>query len=217
MHHADRRFQFEVIEPMQSLLTALARNAYVDPAYSKLHALANSAATSLYHFAERRHGTSPWIKPGEEELRQKVMDVADTAKHGQLRKIERIVSMNQGLVFVFDPLGRVRFDAAVLLATNGRHGEFDVSETLLAFTRILADREGLTITTERNPVDRPFQWAAVSFVPPGELPATSLRLLTKRLEEDGTATLADPVNLTFALLEGEPPEDARVVLRTAPR
>ena len=214
MDDVGRRFEYEVVEPMQTLLAGLSQNLFVDPTYSRLPALANITATNIYHFSERRHGVSSWSNPSDELLRQKIMEMADTAKHGQLRKMDRLVTLSHGLSFELDASGRVRFDSAFIDAQNARHGHWDVADTLLAFVDRLAAKEGKKIIVEKDRAAGPFQTEAISYVPAGALPAMTLHLRTGRRSKAGRMEAADPASLTFLLLEGQSPplSSTRLVL-----
>jgi hypothetical protein len=165
---------------------------------SDIAATANTLAIAAAHFVEARG-----LSQGdgiEENLRSRLRDVADTAKHGSLRQSDRTVALAVSLAYEFDDVGRTRFLRTEVTATNNRFGSFDLIETLGRYIRALHDRFNLQFQSIDPQVEpQQFGTEAVAHVTANTAEVGSVNVRTYTRDASGTLVLADAPRILFVV------------------
>lgn len=114
------------MQPYQRLVRRAARNDLIGTGISDITADSNALAVSASHFIESKK-----LPPdSNDELREKLKDVGNSAKHGQLTDADRTVTLSASLAYEIDDTKGTRFLWTEVWASNKRFGAFDLVETL---------------------------------------------------------------------------------------
>jgi predicted NUDIX family NTP pyrophosphohydrolase len=132
-------FHHNVVEPVSRLLERCLEEVWFSES-ERILALAQEAATALYHFPEAtRRLTSPagakvsMASPLAEELRQKMGDVANSRKHGILYDPNRQITLQTAFAYEMNERKQFRFLRTEVWARNQRWGRFELVDAIIAF------------------------------------------------------------------------------------
>ena len=186
-----RNFISRLFDPYQALVVQCARNDLVHEAQNDVVAATQALATSAAHFLEanRQSTDSGSVKA----LQQKLQDVADTAKHGSLRKANRVAEITIAYSYEFNEQQQFRFIRREIFATNQRFGEFQLVDTIGEYLAVLMVRFGFDLGPINPSIaHQPFMQEARIIVTPKTFDVGQIHLRFFKRSETGTLLLADP-------------------------
>ncbi|WP_269931420.1 hypothetical protein [Aminobacter sp. HY435] len=196
------RLHHELIAPLQELRTRLADNVCIQSEINDVTAQTAKLAIAAYHFPETVRGSAKaMFSPAAEDLRQRLGDVADTAKHGQLRNQSRQATLYAGLAFEADPNLGFRFLRTEVWAHNDRFGEFDLVNSIATFCEFLASEYEVIVDAHHEPPAHPFRPEAVAYVTKRTFVAANIRLFFYGKDGTGALVRSDPPEVRFAVFE----------------
>jgi hypothetical protein len=205
----EKQFYHEVVGPTKKLLTRAAENVCVEPEFNDVISLAKQVASATYHFREpklRQSSTdkvNPMTDPKAEDLRQRLSDVVDSAKHGKLKNPNRTATFEASLAFEYDQKLGFRFLRAEVLVTNKRFGTFEISDTIIEFIPVLAKELKISSSAvEINSQSHPYsEWAETYLAPESGFGLGSVQIRTYQKDVDGLLTLVAPPEIKFRVVE----------------
>jgi hypothetical protein len=193
-----KSFYHELLQPYQTLVFRASRNDLVGGGTSDITAAARALAVAAAHFLEARSLQS--CEGREEDLRLMLRDVADSAKHGQLRAADRTVTLSVGLAYEVDDIGRARFLRTEVTACNKKYGSFDLIETIGHYIRALHDRFNFQFQRVEPLIEpKPFGAEASAIVTDNTAEVGSVNIRTYKRDASGALVLADPVSFFFVV------------------
>lgn len=197
----EQQFYHEVLGPLIALRARTAENVCVTPDCNDVISLAKQSAAAAYHFREpilRSGGRDRVPRMGDqsaEDLRQRLADVVDTAKHGTLRDPDRTVTFSAALAFEGDDQGRFRYLRTEVLATNKRWSTFELADTIQDFSCALSVELDIRLNLNIDLPTHPFIGRIETFVTAKSgLSINSMRFRTYRRDAAGTLVAFDPPN-----------------------
>ncbi len=193
-----KSFYHELLQPYHALVARAAKNDLVGEAISDITAAANALAVSAAHFLETKK-----LSPSDErvgKLRLMLQDVADTAKHGQLRDADRTVRLYASLAYEINGDGRSRFLRTEVRAANKKFGSFELIETLGCYLRALNDQFSFGFQAIEPLIElEPFNDEAVAKISVNTAEVGSTNIRTYKRDTSGRLIPADPTNFLFVV------------------
>jgi hypothetical protein len=205
----EKRFYHEVVEPTMRLHQRASQNVCVEPEFNDVISLAKQAASAAYHFREpilRLSGKEriPAMQNmAAEDLRQRLGDVVDSAKHGKLRHETRETEFRASLAFEYKHGQGFRFLRTEVLAKNERFGEFELCDTLLAFMPLLAEELRVCWKIEVPSYDcHDFsEWAQTNLSSQSGFDLGSVGIRTYQRDASGLLKLVDLPEIKFCVVQ----------------
>lgn len=132
-------------------------------------------------------------------LREMLQDVADSAKHGQLRVPSRTIRLSVSLTYEIDDGGRSRFLRTEVKALNQRFGSFDLIETIGSYLRLLNERLAFGFVIEPVIDPEPFGHETIAKITDNtaEVVSTNIRIYKRDLA--GRLIPTDPTDFLFVV------------------
>lgn len=198
----DLQFQHEVLGPFVRFKERASENICVQDRINDVIVLAQEAATAAYHFPEATRGKSaPMSNELAESLRQRLADVVDSRKHGQLRDPARKIDLSAGLAFEFNDAEEFRYLGTEVWACNQRFGEFELGNAIERYIEYL--RPEFSIRVEARPKLQQHQYAKkiTTYFADKAVYAKNIRILTYKKTPDGSYVRADPQTIEFEVLD----------------
>jgi len=193
------RFFHELVQPYQSLISRSVRNDLVASKVSDIAAASNALAVSAAHFLEV--GKLPAGDAEEEQLRQMLQDVADSAKHGALGDPKRTIKLEASLGYEIDDEKGSRFLKTEVWASSDRFGSFDLINTVGKYIETLNGRLQFEITQLKPTIEPgPFNNEAVAKVTKNTVDVASFGIRTYKRDASGSLNLADPGKFTIVVV-----------------
>jgi len=200
INHQDLRKQFyhELLQPYQRLVRRVAQNDLVGTGISDITNDSNALAVLASHFIESKKLPSD----RDDNLREKLKDVGDSAKHGQLNNVDRTVTLSTSLAYEIDDTKGARFLRTEVLASNNRFGAFDLVETLGLYISKINTRFQLGFENiEPSIALGSFSGEAEVRITPNTADVKSMNIRTYKRDASGSLILADPGKFTFVVVK----------------
>lgn len=143
------RFISEVIKPWETLNQLLAAPFSMNPAINDFITIANALTVSIKHFPEAIAKIKPEILAKELKSYEIISDLADSLKHGELRKPERECKLSVSSMFERNLEAKVRFLRNRISIEHNTYGKIDFMECAMESAIFIAEK--LDIKTDWNP------------------------------------------------------------------
>lgn len=202
----------DVLKPWEELNGLLVQRFAFQPDLSDVTRLASSLAVSIKHQVDLR-GISRNSVDSASDSNRIMSDVADAAKHGQLRDSSRNNTLHVASCFEYGAGRGFRFIRNSISINHATSGELDFMETALAATQHWMD--GLRLSLNRKlavaeAADEFFPTAYLYFNPKYciNMKQTQLKFFEK--QKDGKYLPVDPPEVMFEIFEV--PEESNLTL-----
>ena len=143
------RFISEVIKPWETLNQHLAAPFSMNPAINDFITTANALTVSIKHLPEAVAKIKPEDLAKELQSYEIISDLADSLKHGELRKSERECKLSVSSMFERNEKAEVRFLRNRISIQHNTYGKIDFMECALESAIFIAEK--LDIKTDWNP------------------------------------------------------------------
>lgn len=193
----------DVIKPWEELNALLVERFAFQPDLSDVTRLASSLAVSIKHQADLRGLPRSAVDSASFENRL-LSDVADAAKHGQLRDPTRNNQLYVVACFEYSGPRGFRFIRTSVTIAHASLGEHDFMGTSLAALRYWMAHLGVSLNRELAVAEGPdefFPSASLYFNPKFCINMSQTRLKFFEKQNDGTYRPIDPPQVRFELYE----------------
>jgi hypothetical protein len=119
------RFISEIVKPWETLNQELSRPFSMNPEVNDFVTKANGLAVAIKHLPESTQKIKPETLVAESLDYSIVSDLADSMKHGELRKPERECRLSISSMFERDQEAKVRFLRNRISIMHNTHGKID--------------------------------------------------------------------------------------------
>lgn len=192
----------DVVKPWEELNVLLAQRFAFQPDLSDVTRLASALAVSIKHQADLRRMPRSSVDSASDANRL-MSDVADTAKHGQLRDSSRNNSLHVASCFEYGAGRGFRFIRNSVSIAHATSGEVDFMVTALAASQYWMDILGFTLDRKlavAEAADEFFPTAYLYFNPKYciNMKQTQLKFFEKK---DGNYCPVDPPHVMFEVFE----------------
>jgi hypothetical protein len=119
------RFITEIVKPWETLNNELSKAFSMNPEINDFTTRANSLAVSIKHIAEACQKIKPEVLIPECRPYEIISDLADSSKHGELRKPERECKLSVSSMFERNDDARVRFLRNLISINHNTYGKID--------------------------------------------------------------------------------------------
>lgn len=143
------RFISEVIKPWETLNQQLAAPFSMNPAINDFITIANALTVSIKHLPEAIAKIKPEVLAKELQSYEIISDLADSLKHGELRKPERECKLSVSSMFERNEKAEVRFLRNRISIQHNTYGKIDFMECAMESSIFIAEK--LDIKTDWNP------------------------------------------------------------------
>lgn len=123
------RFLTEVVKPWESLNQELGKPFSLSPEVNDPISKAYAISVSIAHFLESEIGLKAKSLSNDSISFRAIVDLADSYKHGVLRKPERKCQLKISSMFERNPDARVRFLRCRLTLVHATYGKLDFMKT----------------------------------------------------------------------------------------
>lgn len=193
----------DIIKPWEELNSLLVKRFAYQPDLSDVTRMASSLAVSIKHQADLRGVSQSTVDNASFENRL-MSDVADAAKHGQLRNAARNNKLYVASYFQYAPTLGFRFIRNSLTIAHGSMGEHDFMVVSLAALRYWMNHIGFSLGRELAIAEGPNQFfpsAYLYFNPRYCINMTQTRLKFFEKLNDGSYQPIDPHEIKFEVVE----------------
>jgi len=125
------KFISEIVKPWEILNRQLAAPFSMNPAINDFVTIANALAVSLKHIPEAILKIKPEDLSRESQFYEIISDLADSIKHGELRKPQRECKLSVSSMFERNPEAKVRFLRNRISVIHNTYGKIDFMECSL--------------------------------------------------------------------------------------
>jgi hypothetical protein len=143
------RFISEVIKPWETLNQQFAAPFSMNPAVNDFITIANALTVSIKHLPEAFAKIKPEFLANEQQSYEIISDLADSLKHGELRKRDRECKLSVSSMFERNEKAEVRFLRNRISIQHNTYGKIDFMECALESAIFIAEK--LDIKTDWNP------------------------------------------------------------------
>lgn len=143
------KFISEIVKPWETLNRQLSAAFSMNPAINDFITTANSLTVSIKHLPESILKLKPEDLSKESQAYEIISDLADSLKHGQLRKPERECKLSVASMFERNSEAKVRFLRNRISIVHNTHGKIDFMECAMESAVFVAQK--LDISTDWNP------------------------------------------------------------------
>jgi len=200
----------DVVKPWEELSALLAQRFAFQPDLSDITRLASSLAVSIKHQADLRSMSRNTVDSASNENRL-MSDVADAAKHGQLRDPSRNNTLYVASCFEYSSERGFRFIRNSVAIARASAGELDFMATALAATQywmgVLRFSLNRSLAVAEGP-DEFFPTAYLYFNPKYCINMAQTRLKFFEKQHAGAYRPVDPPEVKFEVFEI--PEDSNL-------
>ena len=119
------KFISEIVKPWETFNRELATPFSMNPAINDFVTRASALAVSIKHIPEATQNIKPEVLAKESQSYEIIADLADSLKHGQLRKTERECKLTVSSMFERNPEAKVRFLRNKISITHNTYGKID--------------------------------------------------------------------------------------------
>lgn len=125
------KFISEIVKPWEILNGQLAAPFSMNPAINDFVTTANALAVSIKHIPEAVLKIKPEDLSKESQFYEIISDLADSIKHGELRKPQRECKLSVSSMFERSPEAKVRFLSNRISVIHNTYGKIDFMECSL--------------------------------------------------------------------------------------
>ena len=143
------RFISEVIKPWETLNQQLAAPFSMNPAINDFITIANALTVSIKHLPEAIAKIKPEVLTKELQSYEIISDLADSLKHGKLRRPERECKLSISSMFERNEKAEVRFLRNRISIQHNTYEKIDFMECAMESAIFIAEK--LDIKTDWNP------------------------------------------------------------------
>jgi hypothetical protein len=143
------RFISEVVKPWETLNQQLATPFSMNPAINDFITIANALTVSIKHLPEAIAKIKPEVLAKELQSYEIISDLADSLKHGELRKTERVCKLSVSSMFERNEKAELRFLRNRISIQHKTYGKIDFMECAMESAIFIAEK--LDIKTDWNP------------------------------------------------------------------
>lgn len=206
----------DIVKPWEELNALLLQRFAFQPELSDVTRLASALAVSIKHQADLR-GMSRSSVDSASNANRLMSDVADAAKHGQLRDPSRNNTLHVASCFEYGAGRGFRFIRNAVSIAHATAGEVDFMDTALAASQYWMDILGFTLNRKlavAEAADEFFPTAYLYFNPKYciNMKQTRLKFFEKK---DGNYRPVDPPEVMFEVFEV--PEESNLNLGSPQR
>jgi hypothetical protein len=144
------KFISEIVKPWELLNRQLAYPFSINPAINDFITIANAVTVAIKHLPEITLKIKPEILAKQHISYEIISDLADSLKHGELRKPERECKLEVSSMFERNSEAKVRFLRNRISALHNTHGKIDFMECAMESALFIAEK--LNIKTDWNPM-----------------------------------------------------------------
>ncbi|OWP83546.1 hypothetical protein BWK59_09975 [Flavobacterium davisii] len=143
------RFISEIVKPWETLNQKLAAPFSMNPAINDFITIANALTVSIKHLPEAIAKIKLEVLAKELQSYEIISDLADSLKHGELRKPERECKLSVSSMFERNEIAEVRFLRNRISIQHNTYGKIDFIECAMESAIFIAKK--LNIKTDWNP------------------------------------------------------------------
>jgi len=144
------KFISEIVKPWETLNQELSKPFSMNPEINDYVTRAISIAVALKHFPESTKKIKPETLVPDSLDYSIISDLADTAKHGELRKTERECKLTVSSMFERNQDAKVRFLRSRISIAHNTHGKIDFMQC--AMNTALFVIQKTNISTDWTPI-----------------------------------------------------------------
>ena len=137
------RFVSELVKPWEMLNTELGGAYSINPEINDFVTRANSLAVSIKHFPESSKQVKPEALIPESRSYEIMSDLADSSKHGELRRPARKCTVRVASMFERNKDAKVRFLRNVITISHNAYGRIDFMQCSLESALFISQKLGL--------------------------------------------------------------------------
>lgn len=149
MNQDTLKFISEIIKPLEVLNQNLGKPFSMNPEINDFITMANGLAISIKHFPESTQKIKPETLTSESLDYSIISDLADSLKHGELRKPERECKLSVASMFERNPEAKVRFLRSRISITHNTHGKIDFMQCAMNSAMFVMQKTG--VSTDWSP------------------------------------------------------------------
>lgn len=143
------KFISEIIKPWEILNNQFSTALSMNPAINDFITSANGLTISIKHMPENILQADPNQLAKENRAYEIIHDLADSIKHGQLRRQGRQCSISVSTMFERNPDATVRFLRNRISIMHNTYGKIDFMECAMEASKFVAEK--LDVRTDWNP------------------------------------------------------------------
>ncbi|HLG33620.1 MAG TPA: hypothetical protein VI757_01965 [Bacteroidia bacterium] len=143
------KFISEIVKPWETLNRELVTPFSMNPAINDFVTKANALAVSIKHIPEANQNIKPDALIKESQSYEIISDLADSFKHGELRKPERECKLTVSSMFERNPEAKVRFLRNRISVIHNSYGKIDFMKCAMDSALFLSQK--LEVRTDWSP------------------------------------------------------------------
>ena len=143
------KFISEIVKPWETLNRQLAAPFSMNPAINDFITTASALTVSIKHLPEAILKIKPDILAKEFQPYEIISDLADSLKHGELRKLERQCKLTVSSMFERNSEAKVRFLRNRISIEHNTYGKIDFMESAMESAEFVARK--LDVRIDWNP------------------------------------------------------------------
>lgn len=143
------KFISEIVKPWETLNRQLATQFSMNPAINDFVTTASALTVAIKHLPEAILKIKPEFLAKELKSYEIISDLADSLKHGGLRKAERECKLSVSSMFERNSEGKVRFLRNKISIIHNTYGKIDFMECAMDSAIFVATK--LDVRTDWNP------------------------------------------------------------------
>jgi hypothetical protein len=143
------KFISEVVKPWETINRQLGSPFSMNPAINDFITTASALTVSIKHLPEAIMKIKPEVLAQESQSYEIISDLADSLKHGELRKPERECKLTVSSMFERSPDAKVRFLRNRISIIHSTFGKIDFMECAMESAKFIASK--LDIRSDWNP------------------------------------------------------------------
>jgi len=143
------KFISEIVKPWETLNRLLAAPFSMNPAINDFVTTASALTVAIKHLPEAILKIKPELLSKENQSYEIISDLADSLKHGELRKLERECKLTVSSLFERNSEAKVRFLRNRISITHNTYGKIDFMECAMESAVFVADK--LNVRSDWDP------------------------------------------------------------------
>ena len=143
------KFISEVVKPWETINRQLGSPFSMNPAINDFVTTASALTVAIKHLPEAMMKIKPEVLAQESQSYEIISDLADSLKHGELRKPERECKLTVSSMFERSPDAKVRFLRNRISIIHSTFGKIDFMECAMESAKFIASK--LDIRSDWNP------------------------------------------------------------------
>jgi hypothetical protein len=143
------KFISEVVKPWETINRQLGSPFSMNPAINDFVTTASALTVAIKHLPEAIMKIKPEVLAQESQSYEIISDLADSLKHGELRKPERECKLTVSSMFERSPDAKVRFLRNRISIIHSTFGKIDFMECAMESAKFIASK--LDIRSDWNP------------------------------------------------------------------